>query len=58
MEERERKNINVWLPLKCPLLETWPAAQACVLTGNQIGGVQAGTQSTQPHQPGLKSVLF
>ena len=31
--ERER-NINVWLPLKCPLLGTWPAAQACALTGN------------------------
>ena len=33
-KERER-NINVWLPLVCLLLETWPAAQACVLTGNQ-----------------------
>ena len=32
-EGRER-NINVWLPLKCPLLGTWPATQACALTGN------------------------
>ena len=32
-KERER-NINVWLPLARPLLETWPTAQACVLTGN------------------------
>ena len=30
---RER-NINVWLHLECPLLGTWPATQACVLTGN------------------------
>ena len=32
--KRER-NISVWLPLKCPLLGTWPATQACVLIGNQ-----------------------
>ena len=31
---RER-NINVQLPLMCPLLGTWPATQACALTGNQ-----------------------
>ena len=35
-EEGEREgNINVWLPLVCPLLGTWPATQACALTGNQ-----------------------
>ena len=33
---RER-NITVWLPLTCPLLGTWPATQACVLTGNWTG---------------------
>ena len=34
--EKERgRNINVWLPLVCPLLGTWPATQACALTGNQ-----------------------
>ena len=33
-KERER-NINVWLPLVRPLLGTWPATQACALTGNQ-----------------------
>ena len=27
-KERER-NISVWLPLTCLLLETWPATQAC-----------------------------
>ena len=32
-EERER-NINVWLPLVCPLLGIWPVTQACALTGN------------------------
>ena len=26
-KERER-NINVWLPLTCPLLGTWPPTQA------------------------------
>ena len=32
-KERER-NINVWLPLVYPLVEIWPATQACALTGN------------------------
>ena len=32
-EKRER-NMNVWLPLMCPLLWTWPATQACAPTGN------------------------
>ena len=35
-EERER-NINVWLPLMCTLLGTWPATQAGALTGNRTG---------------------
>ena len=35
-EERER-NINVWLPLICPLLGTWTTTQGCALTGNQTG---------------------
>ena len=34
-KERER-NINMWLPLTCPLLGTWPGTQASALTGNQI----------------------
>ena len=33
-KERER-NISVWLPLAHPLLGTWPATQACALTGNR-----------------------
>ena len=55
-EERER-NINVWLPPACLLLATWPAAQACALIGNGTSDPlvyrQVGTQSTEPHQPGL-----
>ena len=27
----------MWLPLACPLLRTWPATQACALTGNRTG---------------------
>ena len=33
-KERER-NSHVWLPLSRPLLGTWPATQACALTGNR-----------------------
>ena len=34
-EKEGEKNINVWLPLVCPLLETWPTIQTCAVTGNQ-----------------------
>ena len=34
-KERER-HISVWLPLSHPLLGTWSATQACILTGNRI----------------------
>ena len=27
----------MWLPLTCSLLGTWPATQACALTGNRTG---------------------
>ena len=36
-EEDRVRNINVWLPLACPLLGTWPTTQACALTGNPTG---------------------
>ena len=26
-----KRNIDVWLPVTCPLLGTWPATQACAL---------------------------
>ena len=55
-KERER-NITVWVPLIRPLLGTWPETQACALTENRESNwqpfdSQAGTQSTEPHQPG------
>ena len=46
------------LPLARPLLGSWPATQACVLTGNRTRDpllCRLGTQSTQPHQQGLRS---
>ena len=33
-EKEKERNINVWLPLTLPLPGTWPATQACFLTGN------------------------
>ena len=45
--EGERGNINVWLPLACPLLGTWPTTQACALewaSNWQCLDSQAGTQ--------------
>ena len=35
-EKEGERNIYVWLPLMCPLLGTWPATQACALTGNPV----------------------
>ena len=57
---RER-NINMidvsdGLPFTHPGLGTWPATQACALTWNwtsDLSSLQAGVQSTEPHQPGL-----
>ena len=34
---KRKRNINVWLPLAYSLLGTWPATQACALTGDQTG---------------------
>ena len=34
-EKEGERDINVWLLLARPLLGTWPAPQACALTGNQ-----------------------
>ena len=44
-KERER-NINAWLPLKHPLLGSWPTTQACALIGNQ-------TRNPSVHRPAL-----
>ena len=35
MEKERERNINVWLPLMYPPPGTWPATQACALTGNR-----------------------
>ena len=56
-EERER-NINVWLPLDCPLLGTWPTIQACALTENWTSDSLLCSQLTEPHQPGLMCWIF
>ena len=37
MEGERERNINVWLPFMWSPLGTWPATQACALTGNRIG---------------------
>ena len=38
-KERER-NINVWLPLARPQSGSWPATQACALTGNRTTSLE------------------
>ena len=57
-KERER-SINVWFPLTWSPLRTWPATQACALTGNRTGDplVRAHAQPTELHQPGLTYTL-
>ena len=54
-------SVFLLLPLVCPLLGTWPATQACALDweSNLLPvGSQAGTQSTEPHQPGLSYIFL
>ena len=51
--ERER-NINVWLPLARPPLGTTTQAWE---SDRWPFGWQAGAQPTEPHQPGLKTLL-
>ena len=53
---KRKKNINQ-LPLPHPQLGTWPATQACILTGNWTGNPLGSTQSTEAHQPGLNCFL-
>ena len=45
-EERER-NINQ-LPLSSPQTGTWPATQACALTGNRICNLSACRTALNP----------
>ena len=47
------KEKSVWLPLVHPQPGTQPATQACALGISwQPFCLQAGAQSTEPHQPG------
>ena len=60
MKERER-NINVWLPLTCPLLGG--LAQNPGLCPNwelnlQPFSLQASAQSIEPYQPGIPYLLI
>ena len=50
VNKRER-NINVWLRLAHPLQETWPAIQACALTGNR-------TSNLLVHRPTLNPLSY
>ena len=50
-EEREKekeRNINVWLPLTCPPLGTWPAAQAGAPTWNGTGDLSVHKLTLNP----------
>ena len=50
-EKGGESNINVWLLLERSLLGTWPATQACALTGNQTGDLLV-------HRPALNLSLI
>ena len=47
----------IWLPLAYPQLGTWPATQACAVANWWPFDLQAGIQSTEPHQPGYGGFL-
>ena len=50
-EEKMERNINVWLLLTWPELGTWPAIQACTLTGNRTNDsfIQSLALNPQSH---------
>ena len=52
------RNIKVWLPLPCPLLGTWPATQACTLTGNQTGNPLVHRLALNPLSHTSKGLLL
>ena len=43
-----QRNINVWLPLAYSQLGTWPATQACALTGNQTSNLSVCRRALSP----------
>ena len=58
-KERER-NITVWLPLMPPTGDLAHDPGLCLdwESNWRPFGLQSGTQSTEPHQPGLKPTLL
>ena len=56
-KERER-NIDVWLPLTCPLLVTWSATQACALTGNRTSNSLVRRPALNPLNHTRQGYLF
>ena len=47
-EKGRERNINVWLPLACSKLGTWPTTQACALTGNRISDLSVLRPALNP----------
>ena len=59
-EKEKERNIHVWLPLVCPLLETWPTIQVCALTRNGTGDPLVSRPALDPqnHTSQGQSVVF
>ena len=58
-KEGEREgNISVWLPLARYLLGTWPATQACALTGNELVTLWFTSQHAIHWVTPVRAVLF
>ena len=51
-------NIKVWLPLVRPPLGTWPATQACALTGNQTSDLLVHRPELNPQSHTSQGQLF
>ena len=51
-------NSNVWMPLTCPLLETWPATQTCALTGNSTSDPLVRRLALNPLSPTSHGFFF
>ena len=52
-EKESKRNIDVLLPLTHPLLGIWPHNPG-MCPDWELNLLQAGIQSTEPHQPGLR----
>ena len=56
-EKKRERNINVWLPLACPPLRTWPT-QAYVLAGNRTGNPLVRRPALNPLRHTSQGGLF